>query len=315
LFLPDAQDSGALARATIFVKDDRLRPMWRIVLFAIVVACLTTIFWSVWDIAVGGLEREPPFLDETIAAEIAGAIAVVIAAYVLRRFVDRRSIASLGLSPRGPWLRLLLVGVCFGAGMQAFVFAIEMLWGGTKFVSLAPLAADARLLLPAIGVFTAGALLEELGFRGYLFQNFWEGFGLAPAIVVTSVLFACLHLGNPSALAAPAATFLGLVFFAVWACCSLLWTRSLWLVLGAHFAWNLFEGPVFGFPVSGLLMPMRTVVIQQTSGPAWLTGGAFGPEAGLSSLFAMTIGLVLLRWLYVRGLFANVPDERESYAR
>lgn len=289
--------------------------MWRIVLFAIVVACLTTVFWSVWEIAVGGLEREPPFLDEAIAAEIAGAVAVVIAAYVLRLFVDRRSITSLGLSPRGLWLRLFVVGVCLGAGMQAIVFALEALSGSTRVVSLAPVASDLRLLLPASGVFAAGALLEELCFRGYLFQNFWEGFGLIPAIVVTSVLFACLHLGNPSALSAPAATFFGLVFFAVWACCSLLWTRSLWLVLGAHFAWNLFEGPVFGFPVSGLLMPMRTVIIQRTAGPPWLTGGAFGPEAGVSSLIAMTIGLLLLRWLYARGFFANVPDDRESYAR
>jgi membrane protease YdiL (CAAX protease family) len=199
--------------------------------------------------------------------------------------------------------------------MQALVFAIEALGGGIRMTGFGSPQADLRVLAAGVVVFIAGGVLEELCFRGYLLQNFWEGLGLVPAIIVSSLLFACLHLGNPSALVSPLPTLAGLLFFAAWACCSLLWTRSLWLALGAHVAWNLFEGPVFGFPVSGLLMPSRTVVIQQNVGPAWLTGGPFGPEAGASALFAMAIGFLVLWLLYVRGFFRAAPDVREDYAR
>jgi len=284
-------------------------------LFGFVVASLAIVFWSAYDIAVGGLEREPSFLAEAISGEIAGAIAALIGALLLRRFVDRRSVASLGLWLRRPWLRLFLLGLVFGTGMQTIVFCMELLFGGIRTDGFGPLVSDVRLLAAGLGVFAAGALFEEVCFRGYLFQNFWEAFGLWPAVITTSLLFAGLHLGNPNAFALPLPTFTGLLFFSLWACCSVLWTKSLWLGLGAHLSWNLFEGPVFGFPVSGLVMPVKTIVLQNTIGPAWLTGGAFGPEAGLSSLVAMAIGLGILRWLYRSGVFAGVPDVRESYAR
>ena len=292
-----------------------MRPLWRIITFIIAVPIVSLVLWSLYFIAVGGLAHEPSFLSEEISGEIVTAISALLVALWLRRFVDRRSIASLGFAPRGPWLKLLFLGIAFGAGMQGVAFAVEALTKSTRIVGFGSVSSDAKILAAALGVFLAGALLEELSFRGYLFQNFWEAFGVVPAIIITSLLFAGVHLYNPNAQSNVVQTLLGLLAYAVWACCSLLWTRSLWLALGAHLAWNLFEGPVFGFPVSGLVMPARTVLTQSVSGPAWLTGGSFGPEAGVSSLVALTVGFVLLRLLYVRGAFADAPDVREDYAR
>ncbi len=292
-----------------------MRPLWRVITFIIAVPIVSLVLWSLYFIAVGGLAHEPSFLSEEISGEIVTAISALLVAVWLRRFVDRRSIDSLGFAPRGPWLKLLFLGIAFGAGMQAVAFVVEALTKSTRIVGLGSISSDAKILAAALGVFLAGALLEELSFRGYLFQNVWEGFGVVPAIIITSLLFAGVHLYNPHAQSNVVQTLLGLLAYAVWACCSLLWTRSLWLALGAHLAWNLFEGPVFGFPVSGLVMPAGTVLTQSVSGPAWLTGGSFGPEAGVSSLVALTLGFVILRLLYVRGAFADAPDVREDYAR
>lgn len=283
--------------------------------FVIAVPIVSVVLWSMYFIAVGGFAHEPSLVSEEISGEIMTAISALLVALWLRRFVDRQSIGSLGFAPRGPWLRLLFLGVVFGAGMQAVAFVVEVLTKSTRIVGFGNFSSDVKILVAALGVFLAGALLEELSFRGYLFQNFWEAFGAVPAIIITSLLFAGIHLYNPNAQSNVVQTLAGLLLYAVWACCSLLWTRSLWLALGAHLAWNLFEGPVFGFPVSGLVMPARTVFTQSVSGPAWLTGGGFGPEAGVSSLVALTLGFVVLRLLYVRGAFADAPDFREAYAR
>jgi hypothetical protein len=71
-------------------------------------------------------------------------------------------------------------------------------------------------------------------------------------------------------------------------------TRQLWLPIGLHIGWNFFEGPLFGFAVSGT--GPFTLIRQVPTGPELLTGGAFGPEAGLIVLPALGIGLILINW-------------------
>jgi membrane protease YdiL (CAAX protease family) len=315
LFPPNEQDSAALGRSTFFVADDRVRPLWRIVLFAFAVITLSLVLWTIYMIAAGGLVHEPSALTEETSGEISLAIAALIVGWSLRRYVDRRSFSSLGFALRGPWLALALTGVVFGAGMQAIAFAVEEIAGSTRVVAFGPARTDVEIVAASAALFAVVAFFEEFCFRGYVLQNLWEGFGVWPAVIVTSVLFAGVHLYNPNIATHAVQAWIGIFAYALWACCSLVWTKSLWLAFGTHLGWNLFEGPVFGFPVSGLAMPFRTVIAQTASGPVWLTGGSFGPEAGVSSLVALALGLVVLRCLYAKGAFARVADLRESYAR
>jgi membrane protease YdiL (CAAX protease family) len=298
----------------LFVKDARLRPFWRLGVYAIAVVFLSALLLAVYYAARGKTFDAARSWSDDIATELVTAIAVLIVSIFLRRTLDRRSIASLGFALRGPWLRLLGMGVLFGAGMQTIANAIEWATGSAHLTAHGSLAGDVRLVVIAAGILLAEAFLEEMSFRGYVLQNLWEEWGIVPAIVLSSVAFAWLHVINPHAHEQIALTFSGLLAFAFWASMSLLWTKSLWLALGAHMAWNLFEGPVFGLPVSGLAMPVHTVLVQSITGPVWLTGGAFGPEAGVSSLVALLAGFTVLRALYIKGAFAAASDTREAYA-
>jgi membrane protease YdiL (CAAX protease family) len=69
-------------------------------------------------------------------------------------------------------------------------------------------------------------------------------------------------------------------------------TKQLWLGIGLHMGWNYFEGNVFGFQVSGL--DTFRLIHQTVAGPDWITGGMFGPEAGLIVLPAMALGVGLI---------------------
>jgi hypothetical protein len=63
-------------------------------------------------------------------------------------------------------------------------------------------------------------------------------------------------------------------------------TRSLWLPMGLHAAWNFTEGEVFGVPVSGI--PEHGLFQARISGPELLTGGAFGLEASIVAVVIAT---------------------------
>jgi membrane protease YdiL (CAAX protease family) len=151
-------------------------------------------------------------------------------------------------------------------------------------------------------VFALVGWYEELLARGYWLQNLSEGLNRPLAVLVSSSVFAVGHAGNPNVTWVALLGLVGAGLLLAWA---YLRTGRLWLAMGIHFGWNFFEGPVFGFPVSGVeTMPLLEITV---SGPALWTGGQFGPEAGLVllpalALSALAIGLATRG----RGLRASV---------
>lgn len=212
-------------------------------------------------------------------------------------------LASVGLRLDGDWVRQVALGTAFGAMMMFAVTGLIHVAGGVRFGfdparGLAALAAGAW-------VFVFVALLEELLFRGFVFQRMVDGIGPWPAQLLLAVLFAVAHWDNPGMEGATQAwatidTALGAILLGL----AYLRTRSLALPLGIHFGWNWTQGSLLGFDVSGLdqagwLLP------QILDRPQWLTGGDFGPEA---SVFAVLVDgvVVLLLWRW-KGLGVARP--------
>ncbi|HKO03099.1 MAG TPA: CPBP family glutamic-type intramembrane protease, partial [Candidatus Acidoferrales bacterium] len=69
-------------------------------------------------------------------------------------------------------------------------------------------------------------------------------------------------------------------------------SRALWMPIGLHFAWNLFLGPVFSFPVSGYAFGAAGTS-SPPAVPPWLSGGAYGPE-GSAALTGILVAAILL---------------------
>jgi membrane protease YdiL (CAAX protease family) len=97
---------------------------------------------------------------------------------------------------------------------------------------------------------------EELSFRGYILQRLAQAWGLPAAVVVSSLIFAMVHVLNPNVqpLAMVNLFAAGLLFS-----CAYLVSRSLWLPIGLHIGWNLAEIHLLGFPGSGVTEPARRV--------------------------------------------------------
>jgi membrane protease YdiL (CAAX protease family) len=138
-------------------------------------------------------------------------------------------------------------------------------------------------------VYVPAVLHEELLFRGYAFQKLRVWHRL-PAILLTSLLFMVLHMGN-DAVTPLALTniFLGGVLLA------LAYERreSLLFPIGLHFAWNLASGPILGYQVSGYVSAV-SLLITDGSGRPELTGGAFGIEGSIFMTLVECVAIAVL---------------------
>tara|TARA_B100000963_G_scaffold341704_1_gene341700 strand:- start:58 stop:1050 length:993 start_codon:yes stop_codon:yes gene_type:complete len=140
---------------------------------------------------------------------------------------------------------------------------------------------------------------EEVMIRGYMLINLREGvwwkaiseeMALFVAVILSSLVFSLAHLFNPNV---SIITFLTIVLAGLLLAFPFVCTGNLALSVGLHNAWNFILGGIFGFKVSGLSSAASIVSIQST-GPEWWTGGLFGPEAGISGVFAMSLSLLLI---------------------
>lgn len=240
----------------------------------------------------GGLARAQAMVLQSVTALLAITLSVRLA----RRFIDRRDMAGLGLQ-RGRAVRDLLFGFGVAGVMMAVIYGGELALGWLRFDGYAWQAAAGGWPREVVGwliVFLMVGWYEELLNRGYWLVNLSEGLNRVLAALLTSAAFAALHANNPSASWASTA---GLFVSGLWFAYGAFASRGLWLPVGAHIGWNIFEGVVFGFPVSGLTT--ATLIRQAPVGPELWTGGPFGPEAGFVLLPALALGALAV-WGYTR---------------
>ena len=212
----------------------------------------------------------------------------ILAAIVLavERLAVRRGPSEIGLDPRNIG-RDTLLGLALGTVLFSLVI-VELI--ATHSYRVDGVQWTNAVLYAALWLLP-GAALEELLFRGVLFRLLAEWSGTWIALGVSAALFGASHLLNPgatwfstAAIAIEAGVLLGAAFIA---------TRSLWFPIALHFAWNFCEGPVYGTQLSGMTIG-HSLVRAQVSGPVWLTGGTFGPEASVPALLTCLVAAVAL---------------------
>lgn len=295
-----------------FVRDGQLRAGWRVLLFAALFFVLLFVEGLLLPF-IARLELPPDRLSVGLAAQSGlMLLAALLAAWILLRWVDGRPLRGLGFPLNAAGLRELGVGLGIGVAALVVVVASFTAFGWYRYTpeagSLAGWATTAGVALAALAI---PAAAEEALLRGYPFRALVEGPGAVVAVLFTSGVFALLHWPNPGAERfALVNIFLAGVLLAV----AVLRTGTLWLATGVHLGWNwIMSGPL-DLPVSGLQgldVPLYDVTV---AGPAWLTGGAFGPEGGLAGTLAATLGLLLvIRATRPGGSLARAGNDRRYH--
>lgn len=286
-------------------QETRLRAFWRLLIQSTALILLMTCL-SV-PLVIPVLLKQSGGRVLILGSTFVEFIGVTTTVYLARRLLDRRSFASLGFRFTPAAILDILAGLIIAGLVMGLIFLCLFSLGWLHFDGFAwqfepPAQVLVNSLLAAL-LFLLVGWSEELLSRGYHLQTIASGLNRGWGVVLSSAVFGCLHLLNPGA---SWISTLGIFVAGLFLAFGYLRTGQLWLSIGLHIGWNFFEGPVFGFLVSGTdFYPISRVTV---SGPVLWTGGAFGPEAGLIVLPAIAVGVGLI-FLYskMRGRLTPGP--------
>lgn len=216
-------------------------------------------------------------------------------AYV--HWIEARSVTELS---RRYAPRELFIGSVLGATLFTIAVGIVWLVGGYEITGMNPWL----ILVPAITGALFWATLEELVYRGVLLRIIEGKLGTWIALGVSSLAFAGFHV-----VATPNVTlWTGFSVFVagLWLGGAYLYTRRLWFPIALHAAWNFTQGAIFGIAVSGDEAG-QGLFVGTTSGPTWLSGGAYGLEGSVIVVGIIFLAsIVILREARKQGRFLSV---------
>lgn len=260
-------------------------PFWKWILLYIA-GCLLFILAYGLAVIPSGLDEEFNFPIWLLAFLCVLASAGVLALYARWwRWTEKCKAADLPMGSLAAH-----TGIGFGIGILFFVLVTGSiaLLGGYRVSSI---SWNWDSLIRSLCLFLVVAVGEEVLFRGIVFRMLDDRWGTIAALIVSALIFGFVHITNANATvwsSIAIAAEAGLQLAAVYK-----WSGSLWAPIGVHWSWNFFQGPVFGFAVSG--NDTASVITPAIQGPAWLTGSTFGAEASVPAVvlgLAMAIGFL-----------------------
>ncbi|GAA0738217.1 CPBP family intramembrane glutamic endopeptidase [Clostridium oceanicum] len=213
------------------------------------------------------------FLGELIISNFF--ISLIIFRHVKKE--EKRSISGLGFYKKG-CIKNYLIG--FTVGMLEFMLVVMLLSiSGHIKIEQGFITNKIGAFLIILPAWIIQSATEEILSRGWLMNVLGARYNITIGLVVSSLFFAAMHLGNPNMnIIAFLNLFMTGIFFGLY----VIKTENLWGVCGIHAAWNAFQGNFFGFEVSGLNIGVGSIMKLKSVGSPMITGGMFGPEGGLA---------------------------------
>lgn len=233
-----------------------------------------------------------------------GTIAVV---WLFTTKVDKKSFANISFDKTN-MVKDIVLGLAMGFVIILSGFSILVLTHQLQFIDI---KFNALNLLYSVGIFVFVAVSEEVFTRGYILRNLAFSFNKYMALVVSALIFSLMHLANPNAnLVGLSIIFLsGLVLGLPY-----LYTKNLWFPIALHFSWNFFQGPIFGFNVSGLNF-YKLIETKYATANNW-NGGEFGFEGSIVAVFFLLCALTAIYFLFRNRTAIEEPEveELEAYS-
>ena len=190
--------------------------------------------------------------------------------------VESLSFTNLGLSPAGDILPSILLGLAISLTSVIIVFSLESAfslvnWRWQNFKALWSLS------LPILVLSLSISFIEELIFRGYVFSTLLIDRSYWLAAIISSAIFALLHLiweRKQTLPQIPGLWLMGMILIAA----KTVNADSIYLAIGLHAGW-----------IWSLTCVDSAQLISYSDRDRWITGVNQQPLAGFAGLFCLAI--------------------------
>ena len=204
---------------------------------------------------------------------------------------NRPLLKAYGTGCAGNNVKNLLIGYLIGFGMNGL--AILMAWMHGDIYMYFDRFELVPFLILFVAVFVQSAA-EEMVCRGFIYQRvlrtYRDKFWLA--VIVNSVFFGAIHLGNDgiSALAVVDLIVTGFLFTAM-----VYYFDSLWMAMAAHAGWNFTQSILAGLPNSGMVVPYSVFKLDAaTARDSFFYNVAFGVEGTVPAIAIQVVVLAAI---------------------
>ncbi len=282
-------------RNKVLFNDRGLRAGWRLLIYILLVAVLSTSVNFVLRMVyprprTSGLPTSGVMLEQ----EVLG-FALLFGCALIMSKIEKRSPGAYGLPLAEAFGRKFWLGMLLGLAEVSLLVGLIAAFGGYSFGGLAlPPPEIVRWGLFYLLLFTFVGFFEEFLFRGYTQFTLGDGIGFWPAALLLSLGFGAAHLENPGEgwVGAASVALVG-IFFAF----TLYRTGNLWYAVGLHTSFDWGETCLFSVTNSGMVMQghLSNSVI---NGPKWLAGGTVGPEGSVFCFLTVGLQFLVVMWLF-----------------
>lgn len=217
--------------------------------------------------------------------------AFIIIPILLATKAWKYKIADMGLTPIKKDWKDFVIGLIAGAAGISIAFLCLILSGSIQLTGWSFTYLNCVMI--ELVCYIIVGFGEEIFFRGALMLSLKRVGNKRLIVILTSAVFAAMHLGNYGI---TVLAFANLFLFGLFAAFCFIRSKNIWLPIGFHITWNFVQGNVYGFHVSG--NTDYSLVSQKVLKETAFTGGAFGPEGGIGVTIALILCFVFAVWYY-----------------
>lgn len=269
--------------------------LWIVIPFILKIA----IFQSVGSFVAGLDIRNLPSQttdEQSLIIVVFDLIGTVLLIWLFVKYVDKKDFVWLGFY-KSHVLKDTIIGILIGFVIMALGLALLIF---NHQITIKSVDFSFSGLSLTIALFVCVAIGEELLVRGYILNNLMASFNKYVALVLSSTLFAAMHLLNPNV---DILSMVGLFVAGLLLGLCYVLTKNLWLPIALHFSWNFFQS-LLGFNVSGQdFYSLITTSFQRAND---YNGGAFGFEGSILSIPFQVTAMV-----YIFAKFGNRVSKAE----
>ncbi len=280
----------------IYNSINKVRPIWRLVIFILITFSINIPLQIILQKLLGqGLLR----------GYISGSIyflSVLISLYIQIKYLDKSSFKKYGLKLNNIWFKEFSFGFLIPI-IQLSIFFIFLYLTGNLTISnyFTTSSSDYSFIEGFLSEFFGliiGSSAEEIFFRAFLFYLVYEALRTLKKdptkralliLFLIAPLFGLAHINNTGA---TIVSTINLGLDAILMCLPFLITGRLGMSIGMHLSWNLFQGAVFGFAISGNIA--KASILKVNIVDNLITGGSFGAEG---SILLIVLDLIAIAFI------------------